>query len=109
LLRWAPGLGLLLLNGLLQVAAAAVTAALLLAAPLGALPAWAAWLYRLTTGATLGWLGWVMPAGWGGLGLFLFWLTVSAALAVLYLGWLGYEFRYGAAARLRGALASTGG
>jgi hypothetical protein len=35
----------------------------------------------------------------------LFWLTVSGALALLYLAWLAYEWRYGAAARVVRAIA----
>lgn len=100
LLRWAPGIGLLLLNGLVQVAAAAGTLFLLATWPLATTPAWVAWIERLAAGASLGWLTWLLPGNWGGVGLVLFWLTVSGALALLYLAWLAYEWRYGAAAKV---------
>ena len=38
---------------------------------------------------------WLMPAQWTSWGLFALSFVLSAALAVLYLGWLGYEWRYG--------------
>jgi anti-sigma factor RsiW len=105
LLRWSPGIGLLLLNGLVQVAAVAGTVLLLMTWQLSTPPAWAAWIYRLAASATLGWLAWLLPANWGGLGLFLFWVTVSGALALLYMAWLGYELRYGALTTVAGATA----
>lgn len=108
LLRWSPGIGLLLLNGVAQVAAVAGTAFVLLTSAQSSAPAWEAWIYRLAADSTLGWLAWLLPAGWSGLGLFLFWLMVSAALAVLYLAWLGYELRYGAAAWSGRAMARRG-
>jgi anti-sigma factor RsiW len=105
LLGWAPGIGLLLLNGLVQVAAAAGTLFLLTTGSLAATPTWAVWIERLAAGASLGWLAWLLPGGWGGVGLGLFWLTVSGALALLYLAWLAYEWRYGTAARVARATA----
>jgi hypothetical protein len=44
--------------------------------------------------------------GWSALGLFLFWM--SAALALLYLTWLGYELRYVAPAKFVRATALRG-
>jgi hypothetical protein len=108
LLRWSPGIGLLLLNGIVQVAAVAGTILVLTTWQLSTTPAWAAWLYRFAAGATLGWLAWLLPTNWGGLGLFLFWMTVSAELALLYLAWLAYELRYGASATFVRATAWRG-
>jgi hypothetical protein len=51
----------------------------------------------------LGWLAWVLPAAWSGVGMFALFVIVSAGLAVLYLAWLGYELRYGAPAVWRTA------
>jgi anti-sigma factor RsiW len=94
-LRWLPGIGLLLLNGAVQVLGLGLTALMLLPSALAQAPAWAAALLPLASGATLGWLGWLAPANWSGWELFGFWLLVSAELAVLYLAWLGYELRHG--------------
>jgi len=95
LLHWSPGILLLLINGVVQVAAVAAAAYLMLAAVLQWTPAWAASLLRVVTGFGLGWPTWLLPANWGGWELLGFWLVVSAELAVLYLAWLGYELRYG--------------
>jgi hypothetical protein len=95
LLHWSPGIVLLLLNGAVQVAAAAGAAYLVLAAALQWTPAWATGLLQVATGFSLGWPTWLLPANWGGWELLGFWLFVSAELAVLYLAWLGYELRYG--------------
>jgi anti-sigma factor RsiW len=99
LLRWSPGIGLLLINGLLQVAAAAGTVLLLVPARLWSLPDWAGFGYQIAADSSLGWLAWLVPGSFSWLGLVLWWLTLSAGLAVLYLAWLGYELRYGASAR----------
>jgi len=95
LLRWLPGIGLLLLNGALQVLAVALTALLLLPMFLSQAPAWVNSLAQLGLGASLGWLAWLVPAGWGGWALLAVWLIASANLALLYLAWLGYEIRHG--------------
>ncbi len=108
LLRWSPGIGLLLLNGVVQVAAVAATALMLIVSPLSGAPGWATWSSRLAADLTLGWAAWLLPAGWSGVGVFLFWVSVSAALAVLYLAWLGYELRYGDAASGGRAIAGSG-
>ena len=94
-LRWLPGLGLLLLNGAVQVGAVVGTLIVLISTQWPVAPAWASGVDRLATAATLGWLTWLVPADWSGLGLFAAWLVISAGLAVLYLAWLGYELRYG--------------
>jgi len=99
LLRWSPGIGLLLINGLLQVAAAAGTVLLLVPSRLWSLPDWAGFGYQIAADSSLGWLAWLVPGSFSWLGLVLWWLTLSAGLAVLYLAWLGYELRYGASAR----------
>ncbi len=98
-LRWLPGIGLLLLNGVVQVLGLGLTLLLLGAGTLAQAPAWTAGLAQLAAGAlgatTLGWLGWLVPADWGGWLLIVFWLLLSIELAVLYLAWLGYELRHG--------------
>ena len=95
LVRWLPGVGLLLVNGAVQVGAVAGAVLVLISAQLPAAPAWAARMEHLAASSTLGWLSWVVPADLGGLGLFALWIIISAGLAVLYLAWLGYELRYG--------------
>jgi hypothetical protein len=103
LLRWAPGLALLALNGLLQVAAVAGTVLTAVPTRLWPAPEWLNQLYGLAGSMGLGWLAWLVPGNWIGLGVIALSLTVSAGLAVLYLAWLGYEWRYGAAANRRTA------
>ena len=99
LLRWSPGIGLLLLNGVVQVLALALTGLLLLPMALvqavAWTPAWATGLVQLAAGATLGWLAWLVPDGLSGWVLIGVWLIVSAELALLYVAWLGYELRHG--------------
>ena len=109
LLRWSPGIGLLLLNGALQVAAVAGVALMLVPARLWAGPAWAGWAYSLAADSSLGWLAWVVPSGWSWVGVSFLSLTISAGLAVVYLAWLGYEWRYGAARRYGQVPAAQGG
>jgi len=93
-LRWLPGIGLLLINGLVQFGAA-VSAVVMLVA--GLLP-WEAqpltWLSRAAASSVMGWLTWLLPDQWSGLGLAAFFVVISAWLAVLYLAWLGYVWRY---------------
>ena len=95
LLRWLPGIGLLLLNGAVQVGAVVGTLFMLISTQLPAAPAWVSRLDRLAAASTLGWLTWLVPVNLSGVGLFAFWLIISAGLAVPYLAWLGYELRYG--------------
>ena len=104
-LRWLPGIGLLLLNGAVQVLGVGLTLLLLGAGALAQAPAWAAGLVQLVSATTLGWLGWLVPADWGGWLLIGFWLVLSVELAVLYLAWLGYELRHGPGAPFGPALA----
>jgi anti-sigma factor RsiW len=99
LLRWLPGFGLLLLNGLLQVAVVAVAILTLIPSRLWAIPGWTGWWLPLVSSSTLGWLAWLVPGNWSAL-VVIFWsLTLSGTLAVLYLAWLGFELRYGAPGR----------
>jgi hypothetical protein len=70
---------------------------------LPATPAWVTWavgVYQVAAGSTLGWLAWLLPTSLSSVGLVLFWLTVTGGLALLYLAWLAYEWRYGAPARV---------
>lgn len=105
IMRWLPGLGLLLMNGLVQVAGVAVTVWLVLAPNLPVRPNWMGALDNLAVGSILGLPAWLLPMDWinvlGGFALF---VTVSAGLAVLYLAWLGYELRYGTPALARVSL-----
>ncbi len=98
LLRWAPGIGLLFLNGVVDAAAAVGTLVMFVASRVSPAPAWAHAANWLAADASLGWLAWILPAAWSGLGLLALFAGVSAALAVLYLAWLAYELRYGASA-----------
>jgi hypothetical protein len=94
-LRWLPGLSLLLLSGGVQAVGAAITVALLVLSPSVVAPAWVASLNNLAAGAVIGWSVWLLPAEWTGWGLFAVCTLTSVGLAVLYLAWLGYEWRYG--------------
>jgi len=108
LLRWSPGILLLLLNGVVQVAAVGGAAFLLLATALQWTPAWAVPMLQLVSGLTLGLPTWLLPANWGGWELLGFWLIVTAELGVLYVAWLGYELRYGPFAIFERAMALRG-
>jgi anti-sigma factor RsiW len=103
LLRWLPGVSLLVFNSALQASALAATA-LMFWLPRGAsLAAWSQSVNRLATGVTMGWLAWFWPAEWSALGVFLAITTLSASLTVVYLAWLAYEWRYGVAASRQAA------
>ncbi len=97
-LRWSPGIGLLVLNGAVQAGALISTALIVLAPRLWTVPAWVQWGYQLAGNTALGWLAWLVPGNTSWLGLILLSLSLSAGLAVLYLAWLGYELRHGASA-----------
>ena len=90
---------MLLLNAVLQLAAVAGAALMLVPARLWTAPDWANRGYRLAADWSLGWLAWLLPSRWNGLGMILTLLTLSGGLAVLYLAWLGYELRYGVPAQ----------
>jgi anti-sigma factor RsiW len=96
--RWLPGIGLLLINGLVQVVGTAVAVWLWVSPQVTADSNWVSTLGNLVMGTVLGWPAWLLPAGWVDLGVTVFFVTISASLAVLYLAWLGYELRYGAPA-----------
>ena len=100
-LRWLPGLGLLLTSATVQLAGAALTVAFLALAPVQPATGWAASLNHLAASAVMGWPAWIVPAEWTGWGMFALFSLVSAAIGVLYLAWLGYEWRYGLGAARR--------
>jgi anti-sigma factor RsiW len=87
--NWLAGLGLLLLNNLLQLAAAASLLVVLMAGRSTWLAEAVTWLSRLASGLVLGRLAWLLPPEWSGLGLAVFFAYSSVLLAVLYLAWLG--------------------
>jgi anti-sigma factor RsiW len=92
--RWLPGIGLLLASGLVQFGAATSVVVMLAASllPWAARPL--AWLGRVAASSVMGWLAWLLPDQWSGLGLATFFVVMSAWLAALYLVWLGYAWRY---------------
>ena len=91
---WLPGISLLLVGGLVQFVAVAVAVVTLID---GRAP-WAAdsiaWLGRVSASALVGWLAWLLPERWVGLGLAGGLVILSAWLAALYLAWLCYASRY---------------
>ena len=95
LVRWLPGFGLLLLNGMVQVSAVVGTVVMLMVSQLSPAPAWTYCVNRLAAASTLGNLAWLLPSAWSGLGLLVFFMMLSGGVVVLYLAWLGYELRYG--------------
>lgn len=92
--RWLPGVGLLLANGLAQIGAAASILVILVASqlPWAAIPL--AWLNRTAASFVMGWLSWLLPDRWSDWGLAAFFTILSAWLAILYLIWLCYAWRY---------------
>jgi anti-sigma factor RsiW len=93
-LRWLPGIGLLLINGLVQFGAAVSTVVMLIAGLLPGETQPLTWLSRAAASSVMGWLTWLLPDQWNGLGLAAFFVVISAWLTVLYLAWLGYMWRY---------------
>ena len=93
-LKWLPGIALLLANGLLQFLAVFSSVVMLLA---GQFP-WAAQTVGRLNLALVDWLvGWpadLLPAEWSSWGVTVLLVVVGAWLAVLYLAWLGYVWRY---------------
>ena len=91
---WLPGISLLLVGGLVQFVAVAVAVVTLID---GRAP-WAAdsiaWFGRVAASALFGWLAWLLPERWVGLGLAGGLVILSAWLAALYLAWLCYAWRY---------------
>jgi anti-sigma factor RsiW len=98
LVRWLPGISLLVLNGALQTAALAATALMFVLPQVRPAAAWSQGVNSLATGVTLGWLAWLLPAAWTGLGIFMAVAALSASLMIAYMAWLAYEWRYGAKA-----------
>lgn len=99
--RWLPGLGLLLVNGLVQVVGGLVAVWLWLTPQVSAGSNWVNALGNFVIGSVLGLPAWLLPGSWLDLGVTLVFVTFSACLAVLYVAWLGYELRYGPTALAR--------
>ncbi len=93
-LNWFPGIGLLLAHGVLQFGAIASAVVMLMTAWFKRDGFILTWLGRVLGSWILGWPAWWLPAPWSNLGLPLFFVLASAGLAVLYLAWLGYLWRY---------------
>ncbi|MBN1890762.1 MAG: zf-HC2 domain-containing protein [Thermoflexales bacterium] len=89
LATWLAGLGLLLINGLIQLGAVASLLVVLMAGRAEWLAGPVAWLSHLASRLVFGWLTWLLPPQWSGLGLALFFVELSVLVAVLYLAWLG--------------------
>ena len=94
LFRWLPGVGLLLINGLVQLGAAVSAVVMIIASLLSPESQPLTWLSRAAASSVMGWRTWLLPDQWIGLGLAAFFVVISACLAVLYLAWLGYMWRY---------------
>jgi anti-sigma factor RsiW len=92
--RWLPGIGLLLINGLVQLGAAVSAVVMIIVSLLPSETQPLTWLSRAAASLVMGWLTWLLPDQWSGLGLAAFFVVISACLAVLYLAWLGYIWRY---------------
>ena len=90
LLKWLPGVGLLLANVLVQFVAVVSVVVMLLASQLGWIAQSIDWLDRALLSWLGGWLTWLLPAQWGGWGVSLGLVILSAWLAVLYLAWMGW-------------------
>jgi hypothetical protein len=90
LLKWLPGMGLLMANVLVQFIAVVGVAVMLVVGQLSWIAQPVAWLDDALFGWLLGWFAWLVPTRWSGWGLSLFLVVLSAWLAVLYLAWLGY-------------------
>ncbi len=100
-IQWLPGVGLLVMNGVVQFIAAAGVVVALVAGPFPWIAQPVGWLSRALAGWLFGWLAWLPPAEWSGWGLSLFLIALSAWLAVLYLAWLGYAWRHRQASAVR--------
>lgn len=91
---WLPGISLLLAGGVVQFVAVVVAVVALVD---GRAP-WAAdslaWLGSVAAGALFGWLAWLLPERWAGLGLAGGLVILTGWLAALYLAWLCYAWRY---------------
>jgi len=90
LLKWLPGMGLLMANVMVQFIAVVGVAVMLVGGRLAWIAQPVAWLNDISFDWLLGWLTWLLPAQWSGWGLSLCLVILTAWLAVLYLAWLGY-------------------
>ena len=90
LLKWLPGMGLLMANVMVQFIAVVGVAVMLVGGQLSWIAQPVAWVNDVLFDWLLGWLTWLLPAQWSGWGLSLFLVILTAWLAVLYLAWLGY-------------------
>ena len=98
--KWLPGIGLLVANGLVQFLAAASVVVLLVQLPGLAGPL--TWLDRALAGWLFGGLAWLLPLSLSSWGLVLVLVGLSAWLAVLYLVWLAYVWQHRRVAVLAG-------
>lgn len=89
ILRWLPGLVLLIVSVFVQFVAVAGAVLALAAGQLGWVVPSVDWLNDALSGWLLGWVAWLVPAQLSGWGLSLGFVILSAWLAVLYLAWLG--------------------
>ncbi len=97
LLSWLPGIGLLLMNGLVQFV-------LIIAVEIPLVASQVTWLLpiidhldylgRLAGEQVIGLASWLLPAEWSWVGLILFLGQLSLWLAALYLAWLTFSWRY---------------
>ncbi len=90
LLKWLPGISLLMANVMVQFIAVVGVAVMLVGGQLSWIARPVAWVNDVLFSWLLGWLTWLLPAQWSGWGLSLFLVILTAWLAVLYLAWLGY-------------------
>jgi anti-sigma factor RsiW len=90
LLKWLPGMGLLMANVVVQFIAVVGSAVMLVGGQFSWFAQPVAWVNDVLFDWLLGWLTWLLPARWSGWGLSLFLVILTAWLAVLYLAWLGY-------------------
>jgi anti-sigma factor RsiW len=93
-LEWLPGIALLMANGLLQFLAVLSSVVMLLA---GQFP-WAAQttnkLNLALVDLLVGWPADLLPVKWSSWGASILLVVAGAWLAVLYLAWLGFVWRY---------------
>ena len=88
LLQWLPGIGLLIVNVMVQFVALASVVVMFMASQFGGIASSMAWLNRALSDWLLGGIAWLLPAQWSHWGVSLLLVIVSAWLAVLYLAWL---------------------
>lgn len=86
---WLPGIALVILNGMVQIIGGLCLFALMLARH-----AELAQVSNIIIGLFAGWSSRLLPDPWNIVGTFLYFTYLSLCLAVLYLAWLGYTWRY---------------